>query len=137
MTSAAIYLRISRDPYLTGSGVRRQEEDCRAWADRNGARITDVYTDNDSSAYSGRRRPQYIRLCEDMAEGRVDGVIVWHLDRLHRSPLELEEFITLVERHRVEVVTITGGNYDLSRNVSSDLRHLRFRRSLPPPLHRC
>ena len=28
----------------------------------------------------------------DMAEGRIDLLIVWHLDRFRRHPKELEEF---------------------------------------------
>ena len=46
--------------------------------------------------------------------GRLDGLIVWHPDRLHRSPIELEEFIQLVEATGVAVGTVTAGQYDLS-----------------------
>jgi site-specific DNA recombinase len=33
----------------------------------------------------------------DLKRGRVDAVIAWHPDRLHRRPVELESFIDLVE----------------------------------------
>jgi len=54
--------------------------------------IADTYIDDDVSAYSGKPRPEYRRLLDDMRAGTVDAVVVWHLDRLHRHPRELEEF---------------------------------------------
>jgi DNA invertase Pin-like site-specific DNA recombinase len=112
--SAAIYLRISEDRDGSRAGVRRQLEDCREWAARHGATVAEVYEDNDISAYRGKQRPRYRQMCEDIKAGLRDGVITWHLDRLHRSPLELEGFIALVESARIEVVTVTGGDYNLS-----------------------
>lgn len=51
------------------------------------------YVDDDVSAYSGRTRPQYQTMLATIGRGEVDAVLVWHLDRLHRRPLELEEFV--------------------------------------------
>jgi DNA invertase Pin-like site-specific DNA recombinase len=114
MNRAAIYLRISQDRDGRGAGVQRQLEDCQAWAERNAVTLAEVYTDNDVSAYSGKPRPAYRRMCADIKAGLIDAVIVWHLDRLHRSPAELEDFIVLVEAHGIHVVTISGGDYDLT-----------------------
>jgi site-specific DNA recombinase len=83
-------------------------------AERHGWAIAEVYTDDDISAYSGKPRPSYRRLLVDIEAGRRDGLIVWHPDRLHRSPRELEEFIDLVERTSVPVGTVTAGEYDLT-----------------------
>ena len=35
------------------------------------------------------------------------------MDRLHRQPAELEDFMTLAERHGVELANV-GGDVDLS-----------------------
>ena len=43
----------------------------------------------------------------------IDAVVVWHTDRLHRSPRELEDFVTLIEVTGAKVVSVTGGDYDL------------------------
>jgi DNA invertase Pin-like site-specific DNA recombinase len=112
--AAALYARISSDREGTEAGVRRQIEESRAWADRHGVTIAEVYVDNDISAYRGKPRPDYRRMCEDVKAGTRDGVIAWHLDRLHRNPIELEEFIILIEATGIEVRTVTGGDYDLS-----------------------
>lgn len=111
---AAIYCRISRDDTGRAAGVQRQEEDCRERCDREGWQVAGVYIDNDVSAFSGAERPEYRRLLEDVEAGQVQAVVAWHPDRLHRSPVELEEFIALVDRMRTRVVTISAGEYDLS-----------------------
>lgn len=111
---AVIYCRISRDKAGAGLGVERQEEDCRALAERLGWEVSDVYVDNDISASSGKRRPAYQRMLNDLAAGRASAVIAWHSDRLHRRPVELESFIDLCETHHVEIRTVQAGEMDLS-----------------------
>lgn len=114
MPTAALYCRISDDRAGQGLGVKRQEEDARAWCEARGWEIGEVYTDNDVSAYSGRRRPAYERLLTDLETGRVGAVVAWHPDRLHRSPLELERFIQVVEATKTKVGTVKAGEYDLA-----------------------
>ena len=107
--AAAIYTRISLDPSGERLGVQRQEEDCRAEATRRGWRIAEVYEDDDRSAYNPRRgRPEYERLLTDIRQGVRDGVMIWRLDRLHRQPRELEEFIVVCDKHDVALATVTG-----------------------------
>ena len=109
---AAIYTRISSD-VGTALGVARQEEDCRALAAQRGWTIVNVYVDNDISASTGQRRPAYKQLLEDLREGLVEALIVWDLDRLHRRPIELEEFLDLADRHKVALASV-GGDVDLA-----------------------
>lgn len=111
---AAIYARISADREGAGLGVARQRADCEQLAEREGWDVAVVHVDNDISAYSGAERPGYRALLEDIAGGRVDAVIAWHVDRLHRSVADLEDFIVAVEAARVEVRTVMAGLIDLS-----------------------
>ena len=111
---AAIYCRISDDREGRGLGVARQEAECRALADRLGWSVARVYTDNDVSAYRRRRRPGYEALLGAIKQGEVDGLVVWHNDRLHRHQRELEDFIDLVDATRIPVVTVTAGLFDLA-----------------------
>ncbi|MBR7838272.1 recombinase family protein [Actinospica durhamensis] len=108
MRKVGIYCRISQDRTGAGLGVARQEADCRALVERRGWTVADVYADNDVSAYSGKRRPQWERMLEDIRNGFIDAVVCWHIDRLTRTPLELEGVIALAERHGVELATVTG-----------------------------
>ena len=115
MTQVAIYCRISRDVEGLGLGVARQEADCRALAKKLGWTVAVVRQDNDLSAYALKRpRPAYQDLLEDVRTGRVQAIIAWASDRLHRSPRELEDFISLLETHGVAVQTVQAGPLDLS-----------------------
>ena len=115
MQHGAIYARISRVMDKTDLlGVTRQIQDCRQLATRRGDRITRVYTDNDFSASSTSvRRPDYEAMLAAIRAGGHDGVITWDLDRLHRQPKELEEFIDLADRFGLELANV-GGEVDLS-----------------------
>jgi site-specific DNA recombinase len=111
---AAIYVRISEDRTGGGLGVERQEADCRALAERLGWEIVAVHSDNDISAYSGKPRPGYRALLADLRSGIADAVITWHTDRLHRSPVELEEYIAVCEPRGVPTQTVKAGPLDLA-----------------------
>jgi DNA invertase Pin-like site-specific DNA recombinase len=111
---AAIYCRISNDRTGAGLGVARQKVDAGHLAQGLGWEVVGVYTDNDVSAFSGRARPEYDRMLRDVRGGTIDGIIAWHSDRLHRSPVELESFIDVVNRHKTKIRTVQAGELDLS-----------------------
>src|SRR6478609_5065161 len=111
---AAIYSRISADREGAGLGVQTQEADSRDLAASLAAEIVAVYTDNDLSAYSGKPRPGYLRLLDDIDAGRVDVVLAWHTDRLHRSPVELERYAEVCRPRGVITHTVKAGLIDLS-----------------------
>lgn len=58
-------------------------------------------------------RPAYQRLQDDLKSGRIRAVLVWHTDRLHRTPRELEDFIDVCEAGEVPVETVQAGIIDL------------------------
>ena len=89
--------------------------DCEALCAARGWEITQYLEDNDRSAYSGKkRRGAYEQMLTAVEDGVLDAIVMWHNDRLHRSPRELETFIDLVERRGVRVAVVTGGDYDLT-----------------------
>jgi site-specific DNA recombinase len=96
--------------------VTRQVEDCRRFAERCGYVVEDVYVDDDISAWSGKRRPEFERMLEDLRSRRIGAVVAWHLDRLTRHPRELETFIDLCEGLRVELGCVTG-DVDLGSHI--------------------
>lgn len=116
MTAPAtvVYVRLSQDRVGAGLGVQRQTEDCRELASRLGWDVHDVVVDNDLSASGKRPRPGYLGLLARMQDGEVGRVVAWHTDRLHRSPLELEEYVSASERHHIVTATVKAGELDLS-----------------------
>lgn len=105
---AGIYARISQDSEGQGQGVRRQIEDCEARAQQLDWTVIDRYVDNDISATRSRSRPEYQRLMADLRNGRIEGLIVWAIDRLTRTPRELEDIIDLAERRGLKLVNLRG-----------------------------
>lgn len=114
MGQTAIYGRISSDVANDELGVRRQEKACRELCERQDWRDVVVYIDNDVSAYSGKKRPEYLRMLDDIKDGVVERLVVWNPDRLHRSMRDLEDFIDLIEATGCAVATATAGSYDLT-----------------------
>jgi site-specific DNA recombinase len=114
VTTTAVYVRISQARNGVTHGVDNQEAACREYAKRQGWKIGPVLMDNDKSAYSGKKRPDYERLLELMRAGAVDRVIAWHSDRLHRSLKELETYIDASNAHGIETHFVQAGRFDLT-----------------------
>jgi len=112
-SAVAVYARISQDRSGDELGIRRQLADCYAEAERRGWTVAEEYVDDDISAFSGKARPAYERMLTDLGDGRRDGVIVWHMDRLHRRPVELERFVDTCARAGVRDVVTLSGDIDL------------------------
>lgn len=104
---AAIYVRISKDSEQMGLGVKRQEKLCRELLERRGWDLYDVYRDNDVSATRSDSRPAYERMVRDITDGLVQGIVVYAVDRLTRSPRELEDVIDWADEHKLELASVT------------------------------
>lgn len=117
----AIYVRISKDEFGRALGVERQEEAVRADLDRqfgpDNYEVTRVYCDNNISAWSGAKRPEYERLLIDAAERRFDLVAVWATDRLYRRTEDLTAIIEALgvdPRDGVDLLAAQGSHIDLT-----------------------
>ena len=94
--------------------MTRQVEDCRKLAAELGWEVAEEYVDNDVSASTGKRRPAYEQMMADITDGYRDAVLVYHADRLHRRPIELEQFLEVVTAAGVHHVRfVAGGNLDI------------------------
>lgn len=103
----AIYLRQSLDRDETKLAVDRQRDACMALCATRGWSDIVEYVDNDTSASHGPR-PHYRQMLADIEAGAINAVVCYHLDRLHRQPRELEDFIDLADKHHVALATVTG-----------------------------
>jgi len=109
---AGVYARISSDREGDNLAISRQLADCEQLAERNGWQVVERYVDSDISAYSGKPRPEYARMLEEIEAGVVEAVLVYHADRLHRHPRELEDFIDLCQRQRIKLAIQMGEKGD-------------------------
>jgi site-specific DNA recombinase len=106
---AALYLRISLDVAGEQLGVDRQRDACTLLARQRGWDVVDEYVDNSVSATKARPKDSdYRRLVSDVQAGRLDAVIAWDIDRLTRTPREIEDWIDWSQRVPVRLVTTDG-----------------------------
>jgi site-specific DNA recombinase len=104
----AIYTRVSREDSEEPASTRRQERACRRFAESKGWEVSGVWEDVDVSAFEkGVRRHAFEDLMTAVAGGRVNGVLVWKLDRLVRRSTDFERFWTRCERASVFLSSAT------------------------------
>lgn len=109
-----IYARISDDREGRQNGVDRQERQCRALADKNGDDVVAVFTDDDRSAYSGKPRPDYLKMLAFLRAGHADGAYALAPTRFYRRLDDGLAFFKLIAERGLEVETVKQGRYDLS-----------------------
>ncbi|MDQ1738331.1 MAG: hypothetical protein QOH56_4582 [Pseudonocardiales bacterium] len=123
---AGSYVRISDDRAGDAAGVGRQERDCAELAERRGWQIIETYIENDTSAFKRRKvqlpdgstalrvdRPAFRRMLHDLANGNIEAVVAYDLDRVARDPRDLEDLIDVVEAKHLPTAAVTG-SLDLS-----------------------
>ncbi|MFE2970898.1 recombinase family protein [Streptomyces sp. NPDC059340] len=114
-----IYARISEDREGAHLATERQTDDCRTLTEQLSTpqveyKVVRVFEDNDLSAYTGKPRPDYKTMLDALRNGDADCVLAWHTDRLHRSPVELEEYIDVCGPAGIDTRTVKAGQLDLS-----------------------
>lgn len=131
MTTAAIYLRLSKDKALgtddEGLGVERQEAAVRKALEKKSWTVGPIYRDNDVSASGKVTRPEYDRMLADYAAGEFDAIAAYDHDRLTRRPVELEHLIELNDKQGLLVTTASG---DLDFTTPNGILFARFRVNL-------
>lgn len=111
---AAIYCRVSHIKDQDQTSVDRQERICRDTAGQLGLSVTCVLIDPNRSAWQrGRKRPGWDRLLELASDNGVRHIVVYHPDRLMRQPFDLEELLTIADRHGI-ILHGKSGYRDLS-----------------------
>lgn len=108
---AGIYCRLSYAPDGSVEKVERQESDCRELAARMGWQVSDqhVFPDNSRSAWQrNRKRPQWDAMLQAVKAGEIDGLIVYHGDRLIRQPFDLEKLISIAESQALRIASPSG-----------------------------
>ncbi len=114
----------------TGRDIKsrdEQEKDARRFVESRGGRYVHTYEEPDTSAWKRKRvrhpdgtvayrviRPVFEGALEDLKRGtapdgeRLDGLIVYDIDRLTRDNRHLEDAIEVVENFRRPIIDITG-----------------------------
>ncbi|SPM43633.1 recombinase [Mycobacterium numidiamassiliense] len=119
---AVIYTRISKDRNGESLAVDRQEKACRKLAKLAEMEVVDIFTDNDISAYNGKRRDGFEDMLVAIESGRADVVLCQHTDRLYRR---LADLVRLCQAGpNLLIKTIQGGDLDLSTSTGKMLAQI-------------
>ena len=114
---AVIYACQYKDRNGSGIAVERQIESCALLARARDWELTyPPLVDNDVSAYSGAKRPQFDALMAMIRAGKVDAVLVWHMDRACRRIADLVELVRIARDAKVRIASVAG-DFDLASPV--------------------
>ncbi len=103
-----VYARISDDRDGQQTATARQMEDCKAFAERKGWEVADVFEDVDISAFNVKaKRPEFLRMLDVLRTGELDGVLVWKLDRLTRQQRDLVRVMEACDVHKAFIASVT------------------------------
>ena len=98
MNRTAIYARVSTKE----QDYSMQVEELRRIASQSKWEVVGEYTEKVSGAKSRGKRPELDRLLKDIHKRKIDNVMVWKLDRLGRSLVDLI--------HIIEEINKSGAN---------------------------
>lgn len=103
----AIYVRVSTEEQVKeGYSIEAQESRLKDFVRSQGWSIADLYIDEGRSA-KDLDRPEMKRLIRDIKKGKIDVVLVYKLDRLVRSVINLHELLQLFDKHDVKFRSAT------------------------------
>lgn len=104
---AAVYIRVStEDQVREGFSIAAQRERLLAYLHSQGWELSDSYADEGVSA-KDLQRPELTRLLDDVRQNKMDVVLVYRLDRLTRSVLDLYQLLQTFDLHGVHFKSCT------------------------------
>lgn len=103
---AAIYCRKSKKGDKEQITVSRQKKLAEKDCEKLGLNVRPghVFIDNGASAWQhNRKRPGWDALLEAVRRGEIKHIVCYHPDRLMRQPHDLEELLSLADRHEIKL----------------------------------
>lgn len=101
---AAVYARVSTEDQKEAGSIATQKEFAERYCQLHGIDVYGLYLDDGvSGTVPVARRPQGGRLLADARAGKFETVLVYRIDRLARSTLELLQCVETLEANGVAV----------------------------------
>jgi putative DNA-invertase from lambdoid prophage Rac len=110
--TAALYLRVSTSEQT----VENQLPDLQRLVEARGLRVVETFSENVSAV---KQRPAFDALMKAAHRGRIKILLVWSLDRLHRSMVGAIQAVLELDRLGVQVVSVREPWLDTSGPVRS------------------
>lgn len=104
---ARCYLRVSTDEQaMEGFSLSAQEEKCRQFIESQGWQYDGEYIDDGYSA-KDLNRPAMQQMIRDIKEKQFDILVVYRLDRLVRSVVDLHHLVRLFDENGIKFKSVT------------------------------
>lgn len=104
----AIYARVSTEMQAEeGYSIDAQISNARMNCESLGSSVVGVYIDRGISGKNMESRPEFMRLIEDAKDGLFDEIVVWKLNRLSRSHIDLLHIYQQLDEYGVSFRSIT------------------------------
>jgi site-specific DNA recombinase len=108
MKAAAIYARVSSDEQREKQSIETQLDFARRYCELHGITIADVYKDDGvSGGIPCGIRPEGARLLEDARTGKFDLLLMYRVDRLSRSLVDLLQTSQMIEDYGITLQSMT------------------------------
>jgi len=112
---AAIYARLSREDVGNVENTDIQVEEAEGFIAQEGWRHVGTFVDNNLSAYSNTRRPDYERLLDFIRGNRADVIVSTEAARLNRRLWNSIGLFRMAETTDLKrIATTDGGGFDFS-----------------------
>lgn len=79
-----------------------QIKTCMDWAKHEGLIVVGKPVQEAASAKTAYNRPKFTQLLQDVANGKYDGILSWHPDRLARNALEAGMVIDMIDNGTIK-----------------------------------
>ena len=110
---AALYARVSTEEQaMHGVSLDAQKERLLQYSKENDLTVVDLYVDEGISARKRyTRRPEFLRMLEDVKQRKIDVVLFIKLDRWFRNIADYYEVQAILDKYRVQWIA-TEEDYD-------------------------
>ncbi|MCJ8008086.1 recombinase family protein [Lederbergia wuyishanensis] len=105
--NTVIYIRVSTEEQAKhGYSIAAQKEKLEAFCVSQGWKISNTYIDDGFSA-KDLNRPKFNMMLDEIKKGNVDVLLVYRLDRLTRSVLDLYTILKVLDEHNCSFKSAT------------------------------
>ena len=102
---AGIYIRVStEDQAREGFSLGEQKEKLLQLCKFKEYDVFKIYEDAGISAKDIKNRPAFQEMLADMKKGKINYIVAYKLDRVTRSVRDLEELISVLEKHNCYLI---------------------------------
>lgn len=105
----ATYLRVSTANQVDNTSIETQREKIKLYCKLNDIQIVEEFKDEAISAKHEHTREDYQRLIKFIAdkENKIDAIMVYKSDRIHRSLRNLMNMISYLQKLKIDFISIT------------------------------